>query len=73
MKLDISKTSLRRILRKDLGMTPYKIELVQQLKSTDHPMRFCFAKWAHDRLDEAHLVAMSTSKIGVFGARRTHT
>ena len=39
-QLDISETSLRRIL---LSMTPYKIQLVQELKPIDHPMRFRFA------------------------------
>lgn len=51
-QLNISETSLRRILHKDLGMTPYKVQLVQELKPTDHPMRFRFAKWACDRLTE---------------------
>ena len=51
-QLNISETSLRRILHKDLGMTPYKVQLVQQLKPNDHPMRFRFAKWACDRLRE---------------------
>lgn len=51
-QLNISKTSLRRILRKDLGMTPYKVQLVQQLKPTDHAMRFRFATWAWNRLEE---------------------
>ena len=51
-QLNISETSLRRILHRDLGMTPYKAELVQELKSIDHPMRFRFAKWACDRLTE---------------------
>ena len=31
-KFKISETSLRRILHKDLGMMPYKVQLVQQLK-----------------------------------------
>ena len=48
----ISETSLRRILHKDLGMTPYKVQLVQELKPIDHPMRFHFAKWACVRLTE---------------------
>ena len=52
LQLNISETSLRRSLHKDLGMTPYKIQLVQELKAIDHPMRFCFAKWACDRLTE---------------------
>ena len=39
-------------MHKDLGMMPYKVQLVQELKPTDHPMRFRFAKWACDRLTE---------------------
>ena len=48
--LNISEPSLRRILHKDLGMTPYKVQLVQDMKPIDHPMRFRFAKWACNRL-----------------------
>ena len=44
-QLNISETSLRRILFKNLGMTPY---MVQKLKPIDHPMRFRFLKWAID-------------------------
>ena len=33
-------------------MTPYKVQLVQELKAIDHPMRFRFANWAYDRLTE---------------------
>ena len=80
-QLNISETSLRRILHKnaihdrsfgsgveanlpsnasfstiehfgDIGMTPYKVQLVQELKPIHHPMRFRFAKWACDRLTE---------------------
>ena len=51
-QLNISETSLRLILHKDLGMTLYKVQLVQELKSIDHPMRFRLAKWACDRLTE---------------------
>ena len=43
-QLNISETSLRRILHKDLGMTPYKVQVVQELKPIDHPTRFRFAK-----------------------------
>ena len=32
--------------------TPYKVQLVQELKPVDHPMRFCFAKWVCDRITE---------------------
>ena len=49
-QLNISETSLRQILHKELGMTPYKVQLVQELRPIDHTMRFCFAKWAYDRL-----------------------
>ena len=52
-QLNISETSLRRIFHKDLGMMPYKIQLIQELRPIDHPMRFRFAKWACDRLTEA--------------------
>ena len=43
---------MRRILHKDLGTTPYKVQLVHELKPIDHPMCFRFAKWACDRLIE---------------------
>ena len=39
-QLNISKTSLRRILSKSLGITPYEVQLVQELKPIDHPMLF---------------------------------
>ena len=45
-QLNISETSLM------IGMTPYKVQLVQQLKPIDHRMNFRFAKWARDRLTE---------------------
>jgi len=48
--LNISRTSLRKILNKDLGMKPYKVQLVQELKPHDHPMCFQFAQWAEQRL-----------------------
>jgi len=51
-ELNISRTSLRRILHKDLGMKAYKVQLVQKLKPHDHPMRFRFAQWAEERLAE---------------------
>ena len=39
-------------MHKDLGMTPYKVQLIQELKEIDHSMRFRFANWACDRLIE---------------------
>ena len=49
-QLNISETSLRRILHKGLSITPYKVQLVQKLKPIDHPISFRFAKWACDRI-----------------------
>ena len=51
-QMNISKTSLTRILHKDLGIKSHKVQLVQKLKPIDHPMRFRFVKWACDRLTE---------------------
>ena len=51
-QLNISETSLRRILHKDLDMMTYKVQLVQELKPIDRSMRFRFAKWACYRLTE---------------------
>ena len=51
-QLNISETSLRLILRRDFGITPYKVQLVQELKPVDHPMRSRFARCACDRLTE---------------------
>ena len=51
-QLNISEISLWRILHKDLGMTPYKVQLIQELKPIDHSMRFRFAKWICDLLTE---------------------
>ena len=33
-------------------MTPYKVQLVKELKPFDHPMRFRFTNWACDRFTE---------------------
>lgn len=49
-QLNVSRTSLMRILRKDLAMKPYKVQLVQQLKPVDHPNRLHFANWAENCL-----------------------
>ena len=39
-QFNILETSLRRILHKDNGMTPYKVQFIQELKPIDHPIRF---------------------------------
>ena len=51
-QLNISETSLRRILHKYLGMTTYKFQLAQELKPIDHSMGFRFAKWTCAQLTE---------------------
>ena len=51
-QLNISEIALRRILHKDLGITPYRVQLVQELKPIDYPIHFRFAKWACDRFTE---------------------
>ena len=52
LQLNIAETSLRRILHKDLGMMPNKVQLVQELRPIHHSMYFRYAKWACDRLTE---------------------
>jgi hypothetical protein len=51
LELNISYTSTQRILRKDLGLWPYKVQLVQELKARDHPLRYQFAVWACEQLE----------------------
>ena len=51
-QLNISEMLLRCILHKDLVMTSYKIQLVQELKPIHHPLCFRFAKWDCNRLPE---------------------
>jgi len=44
-QLAISRTSLKRILHKDLGLFVYKVQMTQELKANDHPIRYQFAKF----------------------------
>lgn len=44
-ELDISSTSLWRILHLDLHLHPYKIQLTQELKPIDHFQRRRFVNW----------------------------
>lgn len=41
--LSLHKTSLNRILHKDLHLHPFKIQIVQQITSNDHTRRLQFA------------------------------
>src|ERR1700712_2636076 len=45
LELDIPKTSLHRILHKDLGLKAYTVQLTQEFKPADHQQRRVFADW----------------------------
>lgn len=56
-ELGIAQTTLWRILRKDLGLHPYKIKLTQELKPMDHLKRRTFSDWVLEKMrqdDEFH-------------------
>ena len=44
-RLEVPTTTAWRVFKRSLHMTPYKLQLVQQLKDTDKPTRcyFCIA------------------------------
>ena len=50
--LNVSRTSLQRILTVDLKLHPYKIKLIQRLKPVNHEMRCRFVNWSHQKLGE---------------------
>lgn len=50
-ELGLSQTTTWRILRRDLGLHPYKIQLTQELKVNDHRQRRVFADWALEQLE----------------------
>ncbi|CAK9813004.1 hypothetical protein ANTPLA_LOCUS7629 [Anthophora plagiata] len=58
-ELDISKSSLQRILTKDLHLHAYKVQLTQKLKPTDHAQRREFVEW----IMEQQVYADFSSKI----------
>ncbi|GFY51998.1 putative DD41D transposase [Trichonephila inaurata madagascariensis] len=51
-ELGIAKTTLWRILRKDLTLHPYKIRLTHELKPMDHSKRRTFSDWALEKMRE---------------------
>lgn len=51
-ELGLSSTSTWRILRRDLKLHPYKIQLTQELKPNDHRQRLTFANWALGQLEQ---------------------
>jgi len=44
-QLDIPRSTMQRILTKDLHLHAYKIQLTQELKPTDHVHRREFVNW----------------------------
>ncbi|GFT11721.1 DUF4817 domain-containing protein [Trichonephila clavipes] len=49
-ELDLCPSTLWKILRKDLGLRAYKIQLVQELKPNDHQERRRFVEWAQNEI-----------------------
>jgi len=50
-ELGLSATSTWRILRRDLDLHSYKIQLIQELKVNDHRQRHVFADWVLEQLE----------------------
>lgn len=48
-QLDITRSSMQRILTKDLHLHAYKVQLTQELKPRDHLQRLTFANWILDK------------------------
>ena len=55
-ELNIPATSLHRILRKNLGLFPYKIQVVQELKARDHEQRLIFAETMLEKLNQQNFL-----------------
>ncbi|GFV39287.1 DUF4817 domain-containing protein [Trichonephila clavipes] len=49
-ELDLCPSTLWKILRKNLGLRVYKIQLVQELKPNDHQARRRFVEWAQNEI-----------------------
>ncbi|GFW48707.1 uncharacterized protein TNCV_4242881 [Trichonephila clavipes] len=49
-ELDLCPSTLWKILRKDLGLRAYKIQLVQELQPNDHQARRRFVEWAQNEI-----------------------
>jgi len=50
-QLQLSPSTLWKILRKDLDLRTYKIQLVKELKPRTHTMRRDFGVWAENEID----------------------
>jgi len=65
-QLGLCYSTTWKILRKDLGVKSYKIQLVQELKPHDLPQRLTFGEWALAKLEEdSHFIEKlcSSSKL----------
>ncbi|VVC25081.1 Winged helix-turn-helix DNA-binding domain,Protein of unknown function DUF4817 [Cinara cedri] len=51
-ELGLLQFSTRRILRRDLGLHPYKTQLTQELKINDYRQCRLFADWVSERLEK---------------------
>lgn len=49
-EVGLCPSTIWKIMRKDLCLYPYKIQLVQELKPNDHSSRRDLAKWAQEKL-----------------------
>lgn len=53
-QLQLCPSTVWKILRKDLGLRAYKIQLVQELKPRDHHARRTFGEWAENKIAVDH-------------------
>ena len=60
-ELGLSQTTTWRILRRDLGLHPYKIQLTQELKVNDHIQQRVFTKLALEQLAQLTLIFIEKS------------
>lgn len=49
-EMNLCPSTTWKILRKDLGLREYKIQLVHKLEPDDHPRRRAFAEWGLNQL-----------------------
>lgn len=57
--LQLHKSSVFRILKKDLNLHPFKTQKVQELKETDYPIRLTFANQMLERFDNFNRIFFS--------------
>jgi len=50
----VKRTTVRRILKDNLGLFPYKLQLIQRLKRGDHTKRLTWCRWLLQKVTEQH-------------------